>query len=318
MKPIKPLSVSRGNKSAFATPIRAVAAASSRSAARTSGRRRSRSSGESDGERREVRRHVVRRELGVESPGLLTDQDREPVRRRRLGSNQRRNARFGRREPRGRARDVELAAAAEVEPHAREAQRLALRVEIRARDREPLLSAAQVEVRARDLGRDEHLRVAQIRFRRLRVGARGLRAAPHAPEQIELPERRDADLVRLDRDSIRREPGLLLVALVVRDRDVHAGPAFAARRAQQRARFLDTRSRDFEIEIARERALDQGVERRITELLPPRRLERLRLDDGRIGVAKLGGLASPEAGSSARRHTRRAAAWTWPTAMLCS
>jgi hypothetical protein len=45
MKPMKPESVSRGKRSAFATPMRAVAAASSRSAARMSGRRLSRGKG---------------------------------------------------------------------------------------------------------------------------------------------------------------------------------------------------------------------------------------------------------------------------------
>ena len=77
-------------------------------------------------------------------------------------------------------------------------ERLALKVEIRARDAQPLLRAAQVEIAARDLGRDEHLRVAQIGFGRRGIGARGLRAAAHAAEQIELPECGDARVVRLD------------------------------------------------------------------------------------------------------------------------
>ncbi len=93
--------------------------------------------------------------------------------------------------------------------HSREVQRLALESEIRARDRQPLLRAAQVEIVARDFGRDEHLRVAQIRFGRLGVGAGGFRAAAHAAEQVELPERRDADVVRLDRRPARREARLL-------------------------------------------------------------------------------------------------------------
>ena len=59
-------------------------------------------------------------------------------------------------------------------------------------------------------------------------------------------------------------------------------------RAQQRARLVDARGRDLEIEVARERALDQAVERRIAELLPPRRLERLLVEDRRIRVAELG------------------------------
>ena len=106
------------------------------------------------------------------------------MRGRGFGRDERRDARFGRGEPRRGARDVELAAAAEVEPHAREAQGLALRVAVRARDDETLLRAAQVEISARDFRGHEHLRVAQIRFGGLGVGGGRLDAAPHAPEQV--------------------------------------------------------------------------------------------------------------------------------------
>src|SRR5262249_36646172 len=159
-------------------------------------------------------------------------------------------ARLGRREPRGRARHVELAAAAEVEAHAREVQRLALRVEIRARDDEALLRAAQVEIRARDFGRDEHLRVAEVRFPRLAVRGRGLRAAPHSAEQVELPKRRERDLVRLDLEPFGAEARLLRIASAVRGLDVDAWPALAPCRLEHRTRFLDARGRDLEIEVA--------------------------------------------------------------------
>jgi hypothetical protein len=45
--PTKPVTVTRGNRSAVATPTRAVAAASRRSAARTSGRLRSKAAASS-------------------------------------------------------------------------------------------------------------------------------------------------------------------------------------------------------------------------------------------------------------------------------
>ena len=87
-----------------------------------------------------MRRHLARRELGVERARLQTEQHREAMRRRRLGRDERGDARFGGRETGGGARDIELAAAAEVEAHAREVQRLALKFEIRARDAQPLLA----------------------------------------------------------------------------------------------------------------------------------------------------------------------------------
>src|SRR6185295_20025063 len=91
-----------------------------------------------DRERREARRDLARSELVVDGAGLLAEQDREPMRRGRFGRDERRNARLGRGEPRGGAREVELAAAAEIEPHAREIQSLALRFRVRPRDLEPL------------------------------------------------------------------------------------------------------------------------------------------------------------------------------------
>ena len=184
--------------------MRAVAAASSRSAARMSGRRCSSAAGESTAIVVKCGAISRERELGGERAGPLAEQHGEPVRRDRLGGDERRNRRFGGGEPRRRARDVELAAAAELEPHARELQRLLLIARVRARDAQALLRAAQLDVVARDLGRDEHLRVAQVRDGGIGLGTRGFDAAAHAAEEIELPQRREACVVALDLDALRR------------------------------------------------------------------------------------------------------------------
>ncbi len=188
----------------------------------------------------------------------------------------------------GGARDIELATASEIETDAREVERFALKVEIRARDPQALLRAAQVEVAARDLGRDEHLRVAQVGFGRRGVGGRGLCTAAHAAEQVELPECGEPDVVRFDVDALVAEARLLRLALAARGFGADAGPALAARGAQDGARFVDACGGDLEIEVARERALDEVVERGVAELPPPGRLERLLVEDRRIRVAVLG------------------------------
>ena len=109
-------------------------------------------------------------------------------------------------------------------------ERLALISEVRARDAQALLRAAQLEIVARDLGRDEHLRVAQIGRRGVGVRGRSLDAAAHAAEQIELPERREPGVVALDVDARRSlKPGccaLLSVRATSADR---AGPTVAPR-----------------------------------------------------------------------------------------
>ena len=79
-----------------------------------------------DGDRRQVRRDLAEGELGHQRAGPLAEQHREPVRRNDLGRDERRNRRLGRGPPRLGASDVELAAAAELEPYARELERLLL------------------------------------------------------------------------------------------------------------------------------------------------------------------------------------------------
>ena len=228
-----------------------------------------------------MRGDLARRELGCERTGPLAEQHSQPIRSDGLCGDQRRNRRFSRGPPRRRARDVELAAAAELEPHAGEVERLLLIPQVRARDGQALLRAAQLDVVARDLGRDEHLRVAQIRDRRVGLGARRFDAAAYAAEKVELPQRRKARIVTFDVDAVGREPWLLLLALRARDLRGHARPTVAPRGASESARLFDARGRDREIEIGRQRALDQRVERGIAKLLPPRGLERLLVHAGR-------------------------------------
>ena len=165
---MKPESVRRGNRSAFATPMRAVAAASWRSAARMSGRRCSSAAGESTAS--VVKCGAISRgaSSAVSAPGRSPSSTARRFAAIDLRGDERRNRRFGRRAPSRGARDVELAAAAELEPHARELERLLLIAQVRARNGRALLRAAQLDVVARDLGRDEHLRVAQVRDRRHR------------------------------------------------------------------------------------------------------------------------------------------------------
>ena len=60
-----------------------------------------------------------------------------------------------------------------------------------------------------------------------------------------------------------------------RERPMFEAELLRALGAEIGARFLDTCERDLQIQVVRQRALDEGVEHRILELLPPRGFERL-------------------------------------------
>ena len=118
--------------------------------------------------------------------GRLAGELRQREGREHGRGDERRNRRFRLREARLCARDIELAPSAELEPHTGEIERFSAVAQVLLRDAQPLLHAAQLDVVTRDLGRDQHLRVVQVRDGRVGIGARGLDAAAHAAEEIEL------------------------------------------------------------------------------------------------------------------------------------
>ena len=183
-KPIRPIRLTRGKRSAVATPMSAVAAASWRSAATRSGRRRSSCSGVPIGSADRSVTGRVGSSCGVAS--CAGDDARRLRRQRREAVGgavdrrlQRRQRRLGAVELALRARDVEPRAAAGVEPGAsvrRSVSRWLTSDSLR--HLEALLQAAQLEVVARHLGGDGGLRrvhagLGGVDLRRRRFAARG-------------------------------------------------------------------------------------------------------------------------------------------------
>src|SRR5690606_11695068 len=80
---------------------------------------------------------------------------------------------------------------------------------------------------------------------------------------------------------------LLHPAPIVGHLEPDSRPPLPPRPGRDRPCLRDARRRDLQIEVAAERALDQRVERRIAELLPPRGLERFGLDLRGRGFAEL-------------------------------
>ena len=123
--PALPVKVTRGNRSAIATPTRAVAPASSRSAMRMSGRRRSRPAGSPTGTMPgSGGRFCGGASSARSAPGSRpTSTDRRWIERATAASSGAMVPSVAR-QLRLRARGVELGAAAGVEPHLREIERV--------------------------------------------------------------------------------------------------------------------------------------------------------------------------------------------------
>jgi hypothetical protein len=213
---MKPVTRTRGKRSAVATPTLAVWAARRRSAAWTSGRRRSRSAASPIG------RAAI---SGVTSaswrPGRvqlarpLADQDAQPVVGALLGRDQGRDDRLGGVEAGLGAGDVDRVAGPGVVADLGQPQGLALGVEVAVGHGQAGLGAAQFEVVAGHLGGDGHLGVAQVGSRRPRLGPGRLHAPADAAEQVDLPAGVEAGLVGLALDPLAVRARLLLVALLV-------------------------------------------------------------------------------------------------------
>src|SRR5439155_21851089 len=99
------------------------------------------------------------------------------------------NGGFRRLAARGRAGHVELRAASRIVARLRDLEGFALIVEVGLRDLQTTLRAAQLEVIARGFGHHAHLRVAQSRFGRLRIGTRRLNGTADMAEEVDLPRR---------------------------------------------------------------------------------------------------------------------------------
>src|SRR5690606_23112620 len=111
----------------------------------------------------------------------------------------------------------------------------------------------------------------QVRGARLAVGALRLDAAPQPAEEIELPERINAQLVALARapgPGRRRRLVGALQELARGSGRGHARQARPAGVAHERARALVAGERDAQVVIRRERLLDQAREQRVVERAP--------------------------------------------------
>ena len=209
-KPRKPPSVMCGKKSALATPMRAVAAAYSRSATRTSGTARQHVAGVADRQGRGDRREALRRRRRCRArPGARRAARRAGIRWRWPGS-----------------------AAAAAAPAPRRGGPRAGHVLLRRRRRPAgalgrctvcllVLDVATVsselwrravEVVARDFGQQADLGVVQRGFAGAEIGAGAPPPTAHAAEQVQLPRRIEAGLVGVDGAALVAEAGLLAAA----------------------------------------------------------------------------------------------------------
>ncbi len=133
------------------------------------------------------------------------------------------------------------------------------------RDHQLLVEGAELQVaigHGRDKGQDHSLPGL---FAGEHLGSGRLRLAADAAPEIDLPGRPGEDVVRVHRAN------LLTLALAGRGRPVaRLRIQRGARLRQHGGRLLDVRGGDLDVQIAGERLVNQAVEHRVLELLPPR------------------------------------------------
>ncbi len=173
-------------------------------------------------------------------------------------------------------------------------------LDVAASDGQLVLCAAQLEICARHFRDDRHLRVVQIGLRPLQLGMRRFVFPAHAAEEVELPRRIEARIVKLgvvaDANRARRG-GYLLLGVAARSGDLR--PEIEQRFAPGGADFDQPAQGDAQIVIRAERIVHEPVESVIAELGPEPGLDlfrgirrRLRAGErrrnGRVGLHVVG------------------------------
>ncbi len=187
----------------MATPTRAVAAASRRSATRTSARWRRQVGGIAERQRLGIRRGIARFQQRVQCIRALAQQHRQAMLTLHFGHFQQRNVGLDRLQPRAAALHVQPAAAPS--SHRASVRRLGVAQVSAACAWLPraLLGAAQLEVVARHFarppspGRSARLSCSAPRPARASFGGTAL-----AAEQVQLPAGIEAELVGLAEDAL--------------------------------------------------------------------------------------------------------------------
>ena len=145
-----------------------------------------------------------------------------------------------------------------------------------ARDLELAVEGAHHDVRRRDTRHHREHDAALRLLARVDLRLRGFRQAAHAAEEVELPRRTERSLVqrevRIDGLRNRRE------AEAARARARHVTTVtdlrieLRARRLQRAGELVDARGGDAHVAVLLQRGLDEVVQHRVAELLPPLRV----------------------------------------------
>jgi hypothetical protein len=267
----EPARRSAGSRSAWRTPMRAISAASVRSAAATSGRRRSTSAGISRSPQRRERNFGGAREQridGAPAPAPSSTASRFSVSDwfcsiSRDASQP--SARAAAAPARGRAsRRVRPARASRRSAASRPG------CEVRACDREPTLREPGLHVVQRDFAGDRELDGAELRLCRLRARGRRLQATPQAAEQVHFVRCVEAGNIRgVLLASADERRAVVTEATRCRKAEIQRGPEVGLCTAQPSTSLAHARTRSFDIRVRRKAMLDEQHECWITECLPP-------------------------------------------------
>ena len=145
-----------------------------------------------------------------------------------------------------------------------------------------IVERAQREVGLRDLGLDQQARALQQRFARLRIERGGVAGVRQAAEEIDLIGQVGAGEEQVARRAVVAADEALRALGARADADLQRAVGIGD--AHEGARLAQARRRDLDAGVALARALDEAVEHRVVERLPPlaARLRRGRRRDGPV------------------------------------
>ncbi len=215
---------------------------------------------------------------GYEVHGFPAQKDTQAMHRGQDGVFQKRNSRFGNGDLSLRPRQFELAYQACLEARFSDGGIGSPRFKVVQRNFHAQLLSPQLHVIPRHLTLKGHKGVAKRLFGCTKVRLRRFDLPPHAAEDIDLPGSIESDLVQVSSllRQARRHAARLARLGGFRAVVSFVGSLGAALRQQlgsadprQRARLLHPRPGDAKVKVALHRILNQTVQNRILEHLPP-------------------------------------------------
>ncbi len=248
--------------------MRAVAAASLRSALRMSGRRCSSSARVAIG-RPGNGRQLRRRQVDAELVRAFTQQGGDAVALAGLLGLQLRHAGFHRSQAGVGADHIELVADPGVAQAFSDLARLLLVVQVGQGDLFPQLCAAQLAVGVHQLGDHGHLQLVEVGRGGLLVGVGGFQVALDAAEQVQLPGHVQAQVVALAVHSLGGLAGDLSLGQVAAGAAGDGGHGVIAGVIANRPGGPQAGEGHPQFTVALQRFAHQLVESRVIELLPP-------------------------------------------------